>query len=89
MLFYTQGNLAQNSQSGPTLTTARYYAGRAPARPVIAANGTDNSIDWDLLGIDSEDEDDSNLDDEKKAEKELADNRLIGKLILLWYCSCV
>lgn len=71
-----QGNSSQSSQTAPTLTTARYYAGRAPARPVIAAHGTDNSIDWDLLGIDSEDGD-SDLDDEKKAEKELAENRLI------------
>merc|ERR1712018_424136 len=31
---------------------------------------------WDLLGIESED-DDSDLDDEKRAEKELAENRLI------------
>ena len=77
--FYFQGNSSQSSQTAPTLTTARYYAGRAPARPIIAAHGTDNSIDWDLLGIDSED-DDSDLDDEKRAEKELAENRLIGKL---------
>ena len=77
--FSFQGNSSQSSQTAPTLTTARYYAGRAPARPIIAAHGTDNSIDWDLLGIDSED-DDSDLDDEKRAEKELAENRLIGKL---------
>ena len=77
--FYFQGNSSQSSQTAPTLTTARYYAGRAPARPIIAAHGTDNSIDWDLLGIDSEDGD-SDLDDEKKTEKELAENRLIGKL---------
>merc|ERR1719414_982521 len=69
-----QGNLSQNP--GPTLTTARYYAGRAPARPVIGGPGTEQSLDWDLLGIDS-DEDESDLDDEKKAEKELAENRLI------------
>jgi len=71
-----QGNLSQNPQTGPTLTTARYYAGRAPARPVIGGPGTEQSLDWDLLGIDS-DEDESDLDDEKKAEKELAENRLI------------
>ena len=78
-VFNFQGNSSQSSQTAPTLTTARYYAGRAPARPIIAAHGTDNSIDWDLLGIESED-DDSDLDDEKRAEKELAENRLIGKL---------
>jgi len=71
-----QGNLSQNPQTGPTLTTARYYAGRAPARPVIGGPGAEQSLDWDLLGIDS-DEDESDLDDEKKAEKELAENRLI------------
>ena len=71
-----QGNLSQNPQTGPTLTTARYYAGRAPARPVIGGPGAEQSLDWDLLGIDS-DEDESDLDDEKKAEKELGENRLI------------
>ena len=71
-----QGNLSHNPQTGPTLTTARYYAGRAPARPVIGGPGAEQSLDWDLLGIDS-DEDESDLDDEKKAEKELAENRLI------------
>ena len=62
------------------MTTARYYAGRAPVRPVLGDSGVDNSLDWDLLGLDSDDGDGSDLDDAAKMEKHMAENRLIGKL---------
>lgn len=72
-----QGNGSYNQQNAPALTTARYYAGRAPVRPVLGASSIENSLDWDLLGLDSEDEDDSDIDEEARMAKELAENRLI------------
>ena len=73
-----QGNVASSRQGGPALTTARYYAERAPVQPLIVSElGSANPLDWDLLGLDSEDEDNSDLDEDAKATKELNENRLI------------
>ena len=45
----------------------------------MGASSIENSLDWDLLGLDSEDEDDSDIDEEARMAKELAENRLIGE----------
>jgi len=72
-----QGNGSYNQQSGPALTTARYYAGRAPVRPVVGGSAMENALDWDLLGLDSEDDANSDVDEEKKIAKDLSENTLI------------
>lgn len=72
-----QGSGSHNHQSVPTLTTARYYAGRAPVRAVIGDSGVENSLDWDLLGLDSDDGNESDVDEATKIERDLSENRLI------------
>ena len=64
------------------MTTARYYAGRAPVRPVIGDSGTENSLDWDLLGLDSDTDTENDVDEATKIERDLSENRLIGKAFL-------
>lgn len=73
-----QGSGPSRQQTGPALTTARYYAGRAPVRPIVGNSNAGETLDWDLLGLDSE-EDDSDVDEETKELKKLSENRLIGK----------
>ena len=73
-----QGSGSSSQQIGPALTTARYYAGRAPVRPIVGNSNAGETLDWDLLGLDSE-EDDSDVDEETKELKKLSENRLIGK----------
>lgn len=72
-----QGNDFQGQQGAPALTTAKYYAGREAARPLVAKSATENNLDWDLLGIDSDDEEDTDADEGKKIAKDLSENRLI------------
>merc|ERR1712088_670502 len=71
-----QGSGSSSQQIGPALTTARYYAGRAPVRPIVGNSNAGETLDWDLLGLDSE-EDDSDVDEATKELKKLSENRLI------------
>ena len=76
--------MLHGQQGGPALTTARYYAGRNPARPVVGGSSVENALDWDLLGLDSEDEENSDVDEETKITKDLSENRLIGEKHIIY-----